>query len=280
MENKLETIVNLFQGYEIRTVWDNDEQDYYYCVSDIVKALTDSKDPSDYWSTLKIRLKKVEGSELPTKCRKLLIKTHKGRNYPTDTLNTEYVFRLIESIPSKKSEPFKMWLAKLGKERIDEIFDPEGAINRAIDYYRNKGYDDNWIQTRLKAILNRKKLTDAWKDSGIYENYEYGLLTNEIYKTWSGMKANEYKDFKGIRKESLRDNMTELEVLLTDLGEIAVRDLIDSEKPLGLIQNIQVAKKGGNVALVARREYENLTGKQAISSCNSIGYKYDNNFFD
>lgn len=165
---------------------------------------------------LKIRLKE-EGSELTTKCSQLKMKSQKdGKNYLTDVLDTEGIFRLIESVPSPKAEPFKIWLASLGKERIDEVFDPEIAINRAVNYYRNRGYDDKWIKARLSGIVDRHKLTDVWKENGILKDYEYGILTNEIYKSWSGMKASEYKKFKGLRKESLRDNMTDIEVALTD----------------------------------------------------------------
>ena len=197
-----------------------------------------------------------------------------GKMRETDTLNTEGILRLIESIPSPKAEPFKMWLANLGKERIDEVFDPEKAINRAIDYYRNKGYDDSWIEVRLKGILNRKKLTDIWKENGINQNYEYAILTNEIYKTWSGMKANEYKNFKGLRKESLRDNMSDIEIALTDIGEITTRDIAKKEKPLGLKENMNVARRGGNVAKTTRLLYEQETGNSAITNNNNIGIKY------
>ena len=184
------------------------------------------------------------------------------------------IFRLIESVPSSKAEPFKMWLASLGKERIDEIFDPEKAIDRAIDYYRKKGYSDSWIEVRLKGILNRKKLTDVWKENGITENYEYAMLTNEIYKTWSGMKANEYKNFKGIRKESLRDNMTDIEVILTELGEVTTRDIVRQENPQGLKENIKVAKRGGTASKVAKNYYEKETGIKAVTSENAIGGRY------
>ena len=197
-----------------------------------------------------------------------------GKSRQTDTLDTEGIFRLIESVPSPKAEPFKMWLASLGKERIDEVFDPEKAIDRAIEYYRKKGYSDSWIEVRLKGILNRKKLTDVWKENGITENYEYAMLTNEIYKTWSGMKANEYKDFKGIRKVSLRDNMTDIEVILTDLGEVTARDIAKQERPQGLKDNLKVAKRGGDVSKIARESYEIQTGRSAITSENAIGGRY------
>lgn len=205
----------------------------------------------------------------------LKLKSNKdGKNYLTDTLDTDGIFRLIESVPSSKAEPFKLWLAQMGKERIDEIFDPEIAINRAIDYYRGRGYSDQWIETRLKGILDRKKLTDVWKENGIKQNYEYGILTNEIYQSWSGMKASEYKKYKDIRKESLRDNMTDIEVALTDLGEIATRELAKEHKPHGLKENRKIAKMGGHAAKVARDDIEKNLGKSVISKTNALNYKY------
>lgn len=188
----------------------------------------------------------------------------------TDTLDTEGILRLIESVPSPKAEPFKLWLANMGKERIDEIFNPEIAINRAIDYYRNKGYSDKWIEARLKGILDRKKLTDIWQENGIKENYEYAVLTNDIYKTWSGMKASEYKDYKDIRKESLRDNMTDIEVALTDLGEIATRELAKEHKPYGLKENRKIARMVGHATKVARDDIEKNLGKSVISKTNAL----------
>ena len=277
MDNKIDTITKLVEGIEIRSIWDNEKEDYYFSVVDVIEALTGSNNPRNYWNMLKNRLKEDEGSELYTKCVQLRMRSQKdGKNYLTDTLDTEGIFRLIESVPSPKAEPFKMWLASLGKERIDEVFDPEKAIDRAIEYYRKKGYSDEWIEVRLKGILNRKKLTDVWKENGITENYEYAMLTNEIYKTWSGMKANEYKNFKGIRKESLRDNMTDIEVILTDLGEVTARDIAKQERPQGLKDNLNVAKRGGNVSKIARETYELETGNCAITSDNAIGGRYSN----
>ncbi len=273
-ENKLDTITNLFEGSEIRSIWDSEKEDYYFSVVDVISALTSANIPRNYWSDLKRKLKE-EGSELHEKIVQLKLLSKKdNKNYLTDTLDTEGIFRIIESVPSPKAEPFKMWLASLGKERIDEVFDPEKAIDRAIDYYRKKGYSDSWIEVRLKGILNRKKLTDVWKENGITENYEYAMLTNEIYKTWSGMKANEYKDFKGIRKESLRDNMTDIEVILTDLGEVTARDIAKQERPQGLKDNLKVAKRGGDVSKIARESYEIQTGRSAITSENAIGGRY------
>ena len=202
------------------------------------------------------------------------MKANNGKMRVTDTLDTQGILRLIESVPSPKAEPFKVWLAQMGNERINEIFDPEIAINRAIDYYRGRGYSDQWIEKRLKGILDRKKLTDVWKENGIKQNYEYAILTNEIYQSWSGMKASEYKDYKNIRKESLRDNMTDIEVTLTDLGEIATRELAKEHRPHGLKENKKVAQMGGNVAKVARDDLEKKLGKTIISKSNSLKYKY------
>lgn len=222
MNNKLETISNLFEDKEIRSIWDSEKEEYYFSVIDVISALTDSNIPKRYWSDLKKRLTE-EGSELYENIVRLKLKAQDGKLRETDTLNTKGILRLIESVPSPKAEPFKLWLASLGSERIDEVFDPELAVNRAIDYYKKRWYSDKWISERLNGILNRKKLTDTWKENGISENYEYALLTNEIYRGWSGMKASEYKELKGLRKESLRDNMTDIEVALTTIGEIATR---------------------------------------------------------
>ena len=272
--NKLETISNLFEGKEIRSVWDAEKGDYYFSVTDVISALTDSKIPKRYWSDLKRKLIE-EGSQLYENIVQLKITSKKDRkNYLTDTLDTKGILRLIESIPSPKAEPFKMWLAGLGNERINEVFDPELAINRAVNYYRNKGYSDEWIKKRLTGIVDRFKLTDIWKDGGVEKPIEYAMLTNEIYKEWSGMKATEYKKLKGLRKESLRDNMTDIEVLLTDLGEIATRDIAKTEHPQGFNENMNVAKRGGQVANDARKSYEKQTKKSAISKENALNYKY------
>ena len=274
-ENKLQTITNLFEGNAIRSIWDSEQEDYYFSVVDVIGALTESQDASDYWTTLKRRLKNDEKSELTDNIIQLKMKSKKdGKNYPTDTLNTKGILRLIESVPSPNAEPFKVWLAQVGSDRIDEVFDPEIAIKRAITYYRNRGYDDKWIKSRVLGIIDRNQLTDIWKENGITENYEYGILTNEIYKTRSGMKASEYKAYNGIRKESLRDNMTDIEVLLTDLGEIATRDIAKAERPQGLKENIKVARKGGQVANDARKSYEKATNKSAITNQNALNYQY------
>lgn len=204
MNNKLETISNLFEDKEIRSIWDSEKEEYYFSVIDVIDTLTESKNPNDYWYRLKTSMTDEEKSELSTKCRQLKLKSKDGKYRETDTLDTKGILRLIESVPSPKAEPFKLWLANLGSERIDEVFDPEIAINRAVNYYRNKGYTDEWIKARLTGIVDRFKLTDIWKEGGITKPMEYALLTNEIYKGWSGMKASEYKELKGIRKESLK----------------------------------------------------------------------------
>ena len=212
---------------------------------------------------------------MSSKLGQLKLKSQKdGKSYLTDVLDTKGILRLIESVPSPKAEPFKVWLANLGSERIDEVFDPEIAIKRAINYYRKRGYSDKWIEARLKGILDRNKLTDVWKNCGITENYEFGILTNEIYKEWSGMKASEYKTFKGLHKESLRDNMTDVEVLLTDLGETATREIAKEYKPYGLNQNKEIAKRGGRIAKITRDSLEKELGKSVISKQNNLNYQY------
>ena len=283
-QSKLETISNLFEGKEIRSIWDSEKEDYYFSVVDVIGALTDNnyEKSRNYWKWLKYKLNE-EGSQLVSNTNQLKMKSKKdGKFYKTDTLDTQNILRLIESIPSPKAEPFKVWLANLGSERIDEVFNPEIAINRAVSYYRNLGYSDDWIKKRLIGIVDRLKLTDIWKDGGIKEPIHYARLTNEIYKGWSGMKASEYKDFKGLRKESLRDNMTDIEILLTDLGEIATRDIATSEHPQGFKENMKVAKRGGKVANGARILYEKETKKSAITNKNALNYQYkdENNLIE
>ena len=275
MENKIKTITKLFEGKEIRSVWDREKEEYYFSVVDVINVLAEPKNARDYWYQLKKRLDEEEMSEVSTKCRQLKLKAKDGKMRETDTLDTEGIFRLIESIPSKKAEPFKLWLAKLGKERVDEVFDPSKGIDKMIDFYIKKGYSLEWIEMRLKAIINRKKLTNVWKESDINEDYEYGILTNEIYKEWSGMTASEYKKYKGLRKENLRDNMTDIEVALTDLGELATRELTKTHKPNGLNENKEIAKIGGNIAKNTRDDLENRLGRTVIEKTNSLNYQYN-----
>jgi len=274
-QDKMYIVNKIFSNETIRTVWDKNDEKYYISVVDIVGVLSESNNPQTYWRVLKKRLKD-EGNESVTNCNGLKLKAKDGKYRLTDVVDIEGIFRIIESIPSKNAEPIKQWLAKLGSERIDEVFDPSLTMQRAIDAYRAKGYDEAWISKRIKGIQERKRLTDVWKDGGVESNLEYAMLTNEIYKSWSGMKANEYKAFKGIRKESLRDNMTDIEVLLTDLGEIATRDIAEYLHPQGFNQNMKVARKGGQVASDARKSYERATKKKAISSQNALNYQYIN----
>ena len=272
-ETQMHLINKMFNDYTIRTVWNKEEEKYYISVVDIVTALVDSKDPRHYWNVLKSRLKK-EGNETVTNCDQLKLKAHDGKYRSTDVVDIEGMFRIIESIPSPNAEPMKLWLARLGKERIDEVFDPSITIQRAIDTYRAKGYDEDWIIKRIKGIQDRKKLTDVWNSNGVTEEVEYAILTNEIYKEWSGFTAWQYKQHKGLRKESLRDNMTDIEVALADLGEIATRELAKKHRPLGLEQNKKVAKMGGHAAKVARDDIEKNLGEAVVSKENALSYKY------
>ncbi len=277
MNDKLATITQLFDGKEIRSIWDAEKEDYYFSVVDVILVLTDSPNPRDYWYRLKTRMTEEEKSEVSTKCRQLKMKAQDGKMRETDTLDTEGILRLIESVPSSKAEPFKMWLASLGKERIDEVFDPEIAVKRAIEYYKKREYSDEWIKARLLGIVDRFKLTDIWKDGDIEKPFEYAILTNEIYKGWSGMKASEYKAYKGLRKESLRDNMTDLEVAISSIGELAAREIAKNEKPIGLKENRQKAKRGGMVAKKTKDFFEEETGSKIISKENALDYQYIDN---
>ena len=277
-ENQMHLINKMFNSETIRTVWDKENKKYYISVVDVVGILSESKNPRHYWNVLKSRLKE-EGNETVTICDQLRLKAQDGKYRLTDVVDIEGMFRIIESIPSKNAEPIKLWLARLGRERIDEIFDPSITVQRAIDTYRAKGYDEEWIIKRIKGIQDRKKLTDVWKEGGVTEEIEFAILTNDIYKEWSGMTACEYKDFKGLRKESLRDNMTDIEVAFADLGEIATRELVKARKPVGLEQNKELAKIGGRTAKVARDELEKNLGKSIISKENELPYKYTDDSF-
>ena len=271
-EDKKYLINQIFNNETIRTVWDKEEEKYYISVVDIVGVISESTNPQIYWRVLKKRLKE-EGNETVTNCNGLKLKSKDGKYRMTDVVDIEGMFRIIESIPSKKAEPIKQWLASLGKERIDETFDPSISIQRAIDLYRTKGYDEVWIAKRIKVLQDRKQLTDVWKDNGVSGD-EYAILTNAIYKTWSGMTAKEYKQFKGLRKESLRDNMDNIELILTDLSEEATKRLASKQKPPGLKENIKVAKIGGNVAKVARNELEEKLGESVVTNDNKLDYEY------
>ena len=274
-EAQMHLINKMFNDKTIRTVWNKDEEKYYISVIDIVNALmeNDYQDSRNYWKVLKHRLKR-EGNETVTNCNQLKLKAQDGKYRSTDVVDIEGMFRIIESIPSPNAEPMKLWLARLGKERIDEVFDPSITVQRAIDTYRAKGYDEDWIIKRIKGIQDRKKLTDVWNSNGVTEEVEYAILTNEIYKEWSGLTAKQYKQYKGLRLESLRDNMTDIEVALADLGEIATRELAKKHRPLGLEQNKKVAKMGGHAAKVARDDIEKNLGETVVSKNNSLSYKY------
>ena len=272
-ENKMQLINKLFNNDTIRTLWDKDEEKYFVSIVDIVSIISESKDGRKYWNKLKQRLKE-EGNETVTNCHQLKLKAQDGKYRMTDVCDIEGMFRIFESIPSKNAEPIKQWLAKLGKERINETFDPSVALQRAIDLYRAKGYDEDWIAKRIKSIQERKKLTDVWKENGIESNLEYAILTNEIYKEWSGMTAKEYKQYKGLRKESLRDNMDNIELILTDLSEEATKRLAAKQKPNGLKENIKVAKMGGHAAKVARDDIERNLGESVVTKTNKLNYEY------
>lgn len=272
-QDKMHLINKIFNNETIRTVWDKEAEKYYISIVDLVGVLSKSDRPRKYWSDLKSKLKQ-EGNEVSEKIGQLKLKSQDGKYRLTDVCDIEEMFRIIESIPSKNAEPIKQWLAKLGSERIDEVFDPSISVQRAIDLYRAKGYDEAWIQKRLKGMQDRKGLTDVWKDGNIKEGKEFAILTNEIYKSWSGMSAKEYKEYKGLRKESLRDNMSDIEVTLADLGEIATREIAKKHKPQGLKENIEIAKQGGSVAKNARIDLESKIGESVITKNNALNYEY------
>lgn len=272
-QDKMHLVNKIFNNETIRTVWDKEQEKYFISVVDIVSVISESNNPQTYWRVLKKRLKD-EGNETVTNCNALKLKAKDGKYRMTDVVDIEGMFRIIESIPSKNAEPIKQWLAKLGSERIDETFDPSLAAQRTIDLYRSKGYDEKWISKRIKGIQDRKQLTDVWKDGGITESKEYSILTNEIYKEWSGMTAKEYKSFKGLRKESLRDNMSDVEVALADLGEIATREIAKRKNPKGLNENVDVARRGGKIAGNARKNLEQELGESVVTNAKALNYQY------
>jgi len=268
MENsQIQSNLKLFENKKIRYVWNAEEEDWYFSVVDIVEVLTDSHNPRRYWSDLKIKLDN-EGSELYDKIVQLKLLAPDGKMRETDTLSTKNVFRLIQSIPSPKAEPFKMWLAEVGNEVLNESVDPELSIERAIQNYRRLGYSENWINQRIKAIEVRKALTDEWDKSGVKQGKEYALLTDLMYRTWSDMSAKEYKELKGLKKENLRDNMTNIELILNMLAEASATELSQVENPKGLKESAKIAVSGAEVALDARKSLEKRGGK-AISSKNA-----------
>ncbi len=273
-QDKMFLVNKIFNNNEIRSVWNKEEEKYYISVVDVIEALVESKEPRKYWNWLKNKLKKEENFETSSITRQLKLRAQDGKYRMTDVCDIEGIFRIIESVPSKNAEPIKQWLARLGSERIDEVFDPSIAAQRAMDLYRAKGYDEAWIAKRVKTLQQRKELTDIWKENGVNGDKEYAILTNEIYKTWSGMTAKEYKEYKGLRKESLRDNMDNIELILTDLSEEATKRLAAKKRPQGLRENIKIAKTGGNVAKVAKDELEEQLGEKIVNNDNKLDYEY------
>lgn len=260
--------IKLFEEQKVRTLWDKEKEEWYFSVVDIIGILTESTNPNNYWKVLKNRLRK-EGSQLVTICNQLKMQSADGKYYKTDVLDTEGVLRLVQSIPSPKAEPFKLWLARVGSERLDEMQDPEKAIDRAMQYYLNKGYTVEWINQRLKSIEVRKDLTDEWKRTGV-KNTEYALLTDVLTKAWSGMSTKEYKQFKGLKKESLRDNMSNMELVLNMLAEASTTEISKQRNPKNIKENREIAKEGGTIASNARKQIENKSGKKIVTSENYL----------
>ena len=267
----MDSETKLFEGNHIRSVWDNEKEEWFFSIIDIIGALTESKNPRRYWSDLKRKMNDEEGAvQLYENIVQLKLESSDGKKYITDVSDMQGIFRIIQSVPSPKAEPFKMWLAEVGKERIDEIVDPELTIDRALETYVKKGYTREWINQRLQAIQVRKELTDTWQDYGVKEGREYAILTNEITKAWSGMTTRQYKDHKGLKKQNLRDNMTTTELILNMLAETATKDIANATHPQGLEENKKVAKEGGSIAGDARKSIEVKTGKPVITSKNAI----------
>ncbi len=264
MENK----IKVFENKQVRTVWDAEAEEWYFSVVDVVAVLTDSAKPQNYWYVLKNRLKK-EGSELLTNCKGLKLEAPDGKMRVQDVLDTKGVLRLVQSIPSPKAEPFKMWLAEVGNDRLNEIADPEKTFTRGVEYYRAKGYPEEWITQRMMSIKVRKKLTDEWQDRGITREKEYAILTDELTKAWSGLTVREYKSHKGLKKESLRDNMTDMELILNMLAEATTTQISQIEKPTDFETNRAVAREGGKTAKEARAAVEKRIGKSVVTALNA-----------
>ena len=260
--------LQLFENTPIRTAWDEDNEEWFFAIVDVIAVLTESKDPSAYWRKLKQRLK-AEGNETVTNCHGLKLKAPDGKRRITDVANTEQLLRLIQSIPSKKAEPFKLWLAEVGKDRIEETLDPELIAERLVSTYERLGYTREWINQRLQAISARKELTDEWKDRGITQSRDYAILTDELTRAWSGMSTRQYKNLKGLKKESLRDNMSTKELTLNQLAEVATRELSQQEQPIGFEQSRSIAQRGGSVAGNARKDLEAQLGRPIITSQNA-----------
>ena len=263
--------IQLYENPQIRTAWDEEKEEWYFSIVDVIGVLTDQPDQrhaAKYWSVLKTRLKK-EGSELTTNCSQLKMTAADGKKRLTDVADTEQLLRLIQSIPSPKAEPFKMWLAQVGAERIEETIDPEQAIDRALETYQKKGYSDEWIHQRLLAIRVRNALTDEWQKSGVQQGREYAILTDEITKAWSGMNTRQYKNLKGLKKENLRDNMSDMELILNMLAESTSTEISKNENPTSFTESKDIAKRGGKAALEARKAVEQQTGRSVITSQNA-----------
>jgi len=264
--------IKLFEDKKVRSIWDEKQEKWFTSIVDVIEVLTDSPNPRKYWSVLKLRLKK-EGSQLTTNCSQLKMVSADGKKYLTDVADTEQIFRLIQSIPSPKAEPFKLWLAQIASERLDEMQDPELSIDRALEQYMRLGYSENWINQRIKSIEIRKELTDEWKKRGRQEGLQFATLTDIITKAWSDKTTKEYKQFKGLKKENLRDNMTNTELILNMLAEASTKDISQAVEPNSFEENIKVANQGGNVAKVARKELESRTGKKVVTSMNAKDVK-------
>lgn len=267
-----ESTIQLFEDKKVRSIWDSEAGKWYISIVDVVGVLTESPNPNNYWKVLKNRLKK-EGSQLVTSCNQLKMQSADGKFYKTDVADIEQLFRLIQSIPSPKAEPFKLWLASLGRERLEELDDPEMGIERMMEFYHRKGYSENWINQRLKSIEVRKELTDEWERRGVKKGQEYAVLTDIITMGWAGMTTRQYKQFKGLKTESLRDNMTNLELVLNMLAEASTTEISKQKKPRTTAQNRTVAAEGGSVAAAARKTLEARTGKRAISRLNAKAIK-------
>lgn len=262
------TQIKLFEDKKVRTIWDKEAEEWYFSVVDVVAVLTESPNPRKYWSVLKTRLK-AEGSQLATNCSQLKMPAADGKMYKTDCMTTEQLFRLIQSIPSPKAEPFKLWMAQVAKERLDEMQDPEQGIQRALLEYRALGYSENWINQRLKSIEIRKDLTDEWKKRGLKEGVQFATLTDIIYKTWAGKTAKEYKEYKGLKKENLRDNMTNKELVLNMLAELSTKEISENSNPQNFGDHIQNAVDGATISRNARIELEQKTGKKVVTPLNA-----------
>ena len=267
-----ENAIKLFEDKQIRSVWDEDAEKWYISIVDVVEVLTESPNPRKYWSVLKTRLKK-EGSELATNCRQLKLQAADGKFYKSDVADVEQLFRLIQSIPSPKAEPFKMWLAEIGRERLEEIDDPEQGIDRMMEYYHRKGYSDNWINQRLKSIEVRRELTDEWERRGVKKGQEFATLTDIITHGWAGMTTKEYKRYKGLKTESLRDNMTNLELVLNMLAEATTTEISKEKRPKTVVDNRKIAHQGGTIVGNTRKEIEAKTGKKVVSRLNAKALK-------